>query len=207
MRAGVRPRASTADAYAGAVTSLVVLDHAASGFAAALAAVAPDQWELPTGNDGQDVRALVDHVIGGDRMATAILRGGSREEGIAAFARSQFDVDLVAAFASSRSALMAAFSEPGALERVVHHPSLDMPGSMLLGFRLTEYALHGWDLARAVGADDTIDVDVLEALWAFMSPMAGLMAGSGMFGEGPSGDVLEHAPLQDRVLDLSGRRP
>ena len=50
-----------------------------------------------------------------------------------------------------------------------------MQPPMLLGFRLTEYALHGWDLARAVDADDTIDVAVLEALWEFMAPLVPVM--------------------------------
>jgi uncharacterized protein (TIGR03086 family) len=187
--------------------SLEVLALAADGFAAALDSVGDDQWHAPTSNDGQDVRALVDHVVGGDRMAVEILGGGSREDGLAQFARSRNDVDEAAAFAQCRAELAAAFAVPGALERIVHHPARDIPGAMLLGFRLTEYALHGWDLARAVGADDTIDVAVLEALWAFLSPMAGIMAGSGMFGQGSSGMLPDHAPLQDRVLDLSGRRP
>ena len=77
---------------------------------------------------------------------------------------------------------------------------------MLLGFRITEYALHGWDLARAIGADEAIDPDVLAALWEILLAMEGLMAASGMFGGGRSGDVPEEAPLQVRVLDLSGRR-
>ena len=40
-----------------------------------------------------------------------------------------------------------------------------------------------------------------------MSPMAGFIGKSGFFGSGPSGEVGEDAPLQSRLLDLSGRRP
>lgn len=184
---------------------LAALDRAADGFAAVLAQVGPEQWDLPTGNDGQDVRALVAHVVGGDRMAAVILRGGTREQGIAEFSRE--DADLVAAFAEARAEEAAAFAAPGALDAVVAHPVADLPGSMLLGFRITEYGLHGWDLARAIGVDETIDPDVLAALWEFLLPLEGLMAGSGMFGAGRSGDVPDDAPLQLRVLDLSGRRP
>ena len=84
---------------------------------------------------------------------------------------------------------------------------MDMPARQLLGFRLTEYALHGWDLARAVGVDDRIDPEVLAALLEVLEPMAGMMAASGMFGSGPSPDLPADAELQHRVLDLSGRRP
>jgi uncharacterized protein (TIGR03086 family) len=187
--------------------TLDALDRASNGFASVLAQVTDSQWGDPTGNDGQDVGALVDHVIGGDRMATVILEGGSREEGIAQFARSANDADRLTAFAQSSRDLAAAFRTPGALDRIVAHPALDMPGAQLLGFRLAEYALHGWDLARAIGADDTIDPDVVQVVWDFSAPLAGIMAGSGMFGQGASGSVGEDAPLQDRLLDISGRRP
>jgi hypothetical protein len=37
--------------------------------------------------------------------------------------------------------------------------------------------------------------------------MEGFIGKSGFFGSGPSGAVGEDAPLQTRLLDLSGRRP
>ena len=101
----------------------------------------------------------------------------------------------------------AAFAEPGALDRIVAHPAMEMPGSQLLGFRIGEYGLHGWDLARAIGADDAIDPVVVQALWELMEPLAPFLPSTGMFGDGPSGTVADDAPLQLRVLDVSGRRP
>ena len=82
-----------------------------------------------------------------------------------------------------------------------------MLGAQLLGFRTGEYGLHGWDLARAIGADDAIDQSVLESLWAMLVAMAPMLVASGMFGTGSSGTVPDDAPLQLRVLDISGRRP
>ncbi len=187
--------------------TLGILDLSASGFAAALGQVTDEQWQAPTGNEGQTVRQLVDHVVGGNRMATVILGGGTREDGLAGFARSAGDVDIVAAFEQSRREQAEAFAAPGALERMVAHPAMSMPGAQLLGFRTTEYALHGWDLARAIGADDRIDPTVLAALWEMLAPMTAMLAASGMFGAGPSNALLEDASLQHRVLDLSGRRP
>jgi hypothetical protein len=37
--------------------------------------------------------------------------------------------------------------------------------------------------------------------------MAPIIGQIGIFGEGPSGTVGEDAPLQERLLDLTGRRP
>ncbi len=186
---------------------LDVLARAAAGFASTLDQVAPDQWDGPSGVGDWSVRTLVDHVIGGDRMSTVILDGGTRADGIAEFARAAADVDLVSAFAEASQAMAAAFAAEGALDRTVAHPAMDMPGSQLLGFRIGEYGLHGWDLARAVGVDDTIDPDVLQALWDVMEPLAAFLPATGMFGDGASGTVPADAPLQLRVLDLSGRRP
>ena len=187
--------------------SLELLDRAADGFATTLASVPEGGWGTPAGLGAWTVRNLVDHVNGGDRMAAVILAGGSREEGIAAFARSADAVDPVAEFERGRREQADAFGEPGALGRTVAHPAMDMPGSQLLGFRTAEYALHGWDLACALGADDRIDPAVVQSLWDLMSPMASFIGATGMFGDGPSGTVPDDAPLQDRLLDLSGRRP
>jgi uncharacterized protein (TIGR03086 family) len=183
------------------------LDRAAAGFAETLERVGADQWSLDTPNEGRSVRQLVDHVVGGDRMALAILAGGTKEDGLAQFARSADDTDLVAAFAESRRQLAEAFAEPGALERTVAHPSMTMPGAQLLGFRISEYALHGWDLAQAIGAGSELDPDVAQAVWAVMSPMADFLPATGMFGAGASGSLPDDATIQHRVLDLSGRRP
>ena len=37
--------------------------------------------------------------------------------------------------------------------------------------------------------------------------MAPIIGDIGVFGTGPSGTVADDAPLQQRLLDLSGRRP
>jgi hypothetical protein len=42
-----------------------------------------------------------------------------------------------------------------------------IPAAMRLDLRLGELAVHSWDLARAIGADETLDPEVVAALWAF----------------------------------------
>ena len=66
--------------------------------------------------------------------------------------------------------------------------------------------MHGRDLARPIGADETLDPDVVAALWAFAEPLSGMLSSTGYF-TCPSGDVPDTAPLQTRLLDLLGRRP
>jgi uncharacterized protein (TIGR03083 family) len=58
-----------------------------------------------------------------------------------------------------------------------------------------------------VAVDAALDEQLVAEVWAFMQPMAPMVASFGVFGEGPSGDVGDDAPLDRRLLDLSGRRP
>jgi uncharacterized protein (TIGR03086 family) len=102
----------------------------------------------------------------------------------------------------------AGFADPGALDRTVAHPVMgDIPCSQFLGMRVGDALLHAWDLSRAIGADDRLAPDLVGEVWTSMAPMAGFIGQTGFFGSGPSGEVGEDAPLQDRLLDLSGRHP
>ena len=183
-----------------------VLDRATSEFETRLRQVRDDQWDAPTPCEGWTVRDLVQHVVRADRMAACLLAGGSREDGLAAAATDLGD-DPVAAFVSARDAMVVAFHEDGALERTCAHPIGDIPAVQLFGFRVADHTLHAWDLARAIGADEQLDPEVVETVWEGMLPLAGFISELGMFGAGPTGEVGEDAPLQARLLDLSGRRP
>jgi uncharacterized protein (TIGR03086 family) len=90
---------------------------------------------------------------------------------------------------------------------VCHHPIGDVSGADLLGFRVTDLTLHAWDLARAIGADDTLDVDLVELIWSRVEPILPVLVDTGLFGDGPSGAVGDDAPTQLRLLDATGRRP
>lgn len=187
--------------------SIESLARATAEFELRLHAVGTDQWDLPTPCADWDVRGLVNHVAAGNRMAARLLDGCSREEATATIAADVLGADPVATAVAGDAAQTAAFGEPGALERVCHHPMTDMPGAMLIGFRVGDLTLHAWDLARATGGDEALDADLVAEVWAAMEPLGPVIAQTGVFGNGPSGDVGEDAPLPTRMLDLSGRRP
>ena len=69
--------------------------------------------------------------------------------------------------------MVAVFHEPGALDRTVHHRLGDRSGADLLAMRVIEHAVHGWDLARAIGADDRIDPPVTSLLLATLDDQSG----------------------------------
>ena len=187
---------------------LSALDRAGEEFRRRLDAAPEDAWGNPTPCSEWDVRALVQHAVGGNHMSVALLDGASAEESIAAIrAAVERATDLRAAFAESVVAQREAFARPGALDGIVHHVVGDIPATMLLGFRYSDLAIHAWDLARGLGVDDTLDPELLEAVWRFAEPLKAGLRASGRFGEGASEGLSTDAGLQERVLDLHGRRP
>jgi uncharacterized protein (TIGR03086 family) len=169
--------------------------------------VTDDQFGLITPCDDWTVLELIGHVVGGNQMAAAIVGGASRNEAIGLLATDFVGDDPVGAVEASIALQHAAFELPDADGRVCQHPAGDMPGHQLRNFRISDLLVHQWDLARAIGADESLDPDVVRVVWDDISPMKPIIAQLGVFGDGPSGDVSEDAPLQERLLDLMGRRP
>lgn len=188
------------------MNQLQELETATETFRRRLDAVADGGWDAASPCAGWTVLDVVQHVCWGSRMAALVLGGASREEAVALP-----NVDMgdgpVAAYVRTAEEQLAAFRQPGALDRVVQHPVMDMPGSMLRMFRVGDLTTHAWDVARATGGDEELPAALVESLWAQLEPIGPLLAASGMFGEGPSGDLGDGAPLQARLLDLTGRRP
>ena len=186
---------------------IAVLRHAGAEFEHRVAAITPDQLLQPTPCEEWTVRDLVSHVVGESIVSERLLQGADAETAMVGLDGNILGDDACTAFAIATAAEETAFDEPGATERIVHHPAMDMSGAQLLGFRIGGLTLHAWDLARANGSDETLDPELVEAVWAQPSPMAPFITQTGVFGPGPSGEVAQNAPLQVRLLDLSGRRP
>ncbi len=185
------------------------LRAANSLFESRLREVTAQDWELPTPCPEWNVAALVNHVLLGTRMSIHVLEGMPREEVI-----SYLDDDLlsgstdpVASFVELADEMVAGFSGPGGLDGIVAHPAGDFPRQMFAGFRVTDGAVHAWDLARARGADESLGTELLQFLWDDAQPKREMLAATGMFGDSASGAVGDDAPLQVRYLDLVGRRP
>jgi uncharacterized protein (TIGR03086 family) len=185
-----------------------ILDLSRAEFERRLRAVTEDQWHLPTPCADWDVRQLVAHVVGGNDMSVALLHGATREEATATLAVDGLGDDAVAALARSAALQEAAFREEGAFERPIPHPSGDLiSGFDLFGFRVADYVLHGWDLARATGGDEILHPDLVVLVHDGMKSMESDLVNTGYFGTGSSGALAAEADVQRRLLDLSGRRP
>ncbi|NNC81177.1 MAG: TIGR03086 family protein [Acidimicrobiales bacterium] len=176
-------------------------------FETRLRQVGDDQWDLPTPCPDWSVRDLVNHMLLGTRMSVQLLAGASRDEVLAGLNDDLVTDDPVGDFVALADQMEAGFAAPGGLEGTVNHPMGEIPRQMFLGFRMTDNAVHGWDLARAIGVDDQFDETLAEQMWENAKPNAAMLAGSGVFGDGASGDVDEGASNQAKLLDALGRRP
>ncbi|MEU4521856.1 TIGR03086 family metal-binding protein [Amycolatopsis sp. NPDC024027] len=179
---------------------------ASRGFEHHLRSVPPDGWAAPTPCAEWDVRALVNHMTRGNLNYVGLLRGATREEFLALRDADALGDDPVAAFTGSVRACAAAFAEEGALERVVDYPLGKLTGRRALAVRTTDSTVHTWDLARALGADETLDPGLVA--WIdedYEAIFAGLALGPRFFAEPPP--AAPGASRQDRLLTRFGRDP
>jgi uncharacterized protein (TIGR03086 family) len=142
------------------------------------------------------------------RRYTLLLNQATGDGGVeASESRDLGPNDWIGAFNSEHRAMREAFQASGAFERTVAHPGMsEIAATNLIDMGMGELAVHGWDLARAIGADQTIDPQVVAVVRAFFEPLHGIQASTGYFSS-TSGDVPDSAPQQTRLLDLLGRRP
>lgn len=182
-------------------------EAAAADLESKVAQLDAGKLDAPTPCEGWTVRDLLRHVVGGNAMTTKLLlEGVSKAEASAVMAEDLVGDDPAGAVRRTNAEAAAAFRAAD-LSVVLDHPAMQMPGSQLLNFRTGDLILHSWDLARAIGIDETLADGPVAYVWEALQPMAPIIGKIGQFGTGPSGEVPEDAPLQQRLLDLTGRRP
>jgi uncharacterized protein (TIGR03086 family) len=185
--------------------ALDLLARANEGFAQRLGLVRPHQWTAPTPCAAWDVQALVNHVVGANRRYTMLLHGATADEVEATRTADHLGDDPVASLVATADELNAAFREPGAMGRTAHHPTGDRTGTQLLEMRVVDVTVHTWDLARAIGSNESLDPDLV----AFALTLRGTFDAGREHGSfaPPPGEMPADHSAQARLLHVSGRRP
>ena len=187
------------------MTALDLLTRANDGFTRRLGLVQSHQWPAPTPCAAWDVRALVNHVVGANRRYTMLLHGATADEVDATRTADHLGDDAVASFVATAAELTAALRGPGALARTAHHPAGERTGTQLLEMRVLDVTVHTWDLARAIGGDESLDPDLV----AFALTLRDTFAAGREHGSfaPPPGEAPGGCSAQARLLLQSGRRP
>lgn len=168
-----------------------------------VARIGADQWGTPTPCSAWNVRELVNH-LASENAWTAPLFDGQTIADVG----DRFDGDVLGdqpgvVWSSYADEAVGAVSEPGALERTVHLSFGDFPGREYAMQLFADMLIHGWDLARAIGADERLDPDLVDALSGWFAGVADLYRQGGAVG--PRADVPDDADAQTRLLADFGR--
>lgn len=131
-----------------------------------IAGVRLEQMGEPTPCSEWDVRALVNHIIGAHLFFTAALRGEQVDPH--GTAPDVAGTNPSGAFVRARDGMLAAWREPGALDRTVQTMLGAMPSSMLIGMLTMDNLVHSWDLARATGQDENLDPQLAAQMLVMM---------------------------------------
>ncbi|HEV8651412.1 MAG TPA: TIGR03086 family metal-binding protein [Actinomycetes bacterium] len=177
--------------------------RAADTFGARVEAIKDDQWNLATPNDGWDVRTLVNHLVYENRWTPPLLGGRTIAEIGDRFEGDLLGDDPKAAWEDSASRALAAVAAPGALDRTVHLSSGGTPAREYVMQLFADHLVHAWDLARAIGADERLDPELVEACASWFTSMEDGYRSAGAIGPRP--ELPEDAGLQARLLAMFGR--
>jgi uncharacterized protein (TIGR03086 family) len=180
----------------------------ADAFEAKVAAVAPEQWANQSPCEKWTARDVVDHIVS---MHGVMLRPVNKALPKAPTVAE----DPLGAFQAARASVEAVLDDPGLAGADCDTPAGRMTAADHIDQVVSDdLVLHGWDLARATGQDETMDPADVERLWASTSAIpAEVMVryrtpgafGPGIEVFGPEVKVPEDASLQDRLLGLVGR--
>jgi uncharacterized protein (TIGR03086 family) len=169
-----------------------------SGFDARVRAVTPDQWEAETPCQGWTARDLLTHVVQNHRGVIASVRGGDSQP-------LDADEDPKRAWEDASLAIVEITADPEAAATEVDGPTGKVPAGQAIGqFMTMDVLVHTWDLARAIGADERLDEELVRQAYETLKPMDAMIRQPQIFGpklEPPAG-----ADLQTEFLYFLGRR-
>lgn len=166
----------------------------------------PDFQTMGGGDEPLTLRRVIGYHAYDEAWMPDMLAGRTMD----AVGRDRFDGDLLGddprvAFATLVDKGVAAAQAVTDLDQPVHWSYGDFPMGEGLWHPTSFRALRSVDLARFLGVDETLDPALVQAMLDEFVPQAGLWRSMGVFG--PEVPVPEDAPLQERLLGLTGRRP
>lgn len=164
--------------------------------------VRDEQWHGPTPCTEWDVRALVNHLVSENLWMPPLLVGKSIADVGSSLDGDLLGIDPKAAWDRSAEEVSGAVQDVP-LDQTVHLSYGDVPAEHYISEVFTDLAIHGWDLARAIGADEAMDPETVDVLYGYFKPKEDQLKASGAFGPKvvpPSG-----ADKQTELLAVFGR--
>ena len=211
--------------------SAEIVERACASTAAVLTGVRAADFGRPTPCRSWTVKDVVNHVIGsaawyaGLAEESTVAGGDEADGGAARDDETRNDEagrtpggsdeadrtvgDFQATFRREAGRLIAAFSAPGAMDKIVEMPFGGIPGSVCVWIAAGDIFTHGWDLARATGQPSDLDPELSGQLLAQIEKLLpdAMRGPEGEAPFGPKVEVAGSAPAADRLAAFQGRQP
>ena len=179
-----------------------------------VAKITDDQWDMRmpanfarrAGGEPPTLRRIVNYHAYDDAWVPDMLAGKTMDEA----GRENHKGDLLGdqpkrAFAAIVDTACTAVRDFDDLDRTVHTSFGDFSARDYL-IQITSFrGLRAHDIARAIGIEPTLPPKLVLGLWDELSPVADQWREMGAFP--PRVAVPDEAPLQDRLLGMTGRDP
>jgi uncharacterized protein (TIGR03086 family) len=172
---------------------------------AVIDAVRPDQLGGPTPCSEFDVRTLLGHMVTVMRRVAVVGQGGNPLA--VPFVSEVADGGHADAWRAAAHDVMAVWTDDAVLARTVTLPWTSMTGAEALEIYANEVSVHVWDLARATGQRPVWDDDVLRVALAAFERALPPDADRSQAPFDPVVPVRTDAPVVDRLVAATGRRP
>jgi uncharacterized protein (TIGR03086 family) len=171
----------------------------ADAFANKIAKVSPDAWSNQSPCAEWKARDVVRHVVDTQGMFLGFI--GEKLGDI-----PSVDDDPAGAFKAASTQVRANLEDPakakaeyeGFMGKSTFEGGVDK-------FLSTDLVVHGWDLAKATGQDDTIDPDEIPRVQKVAESFGDALRSPGAFG--PAVDAPAGADAQTKLIAFLGRTP
>jgi uncharacterized protein (TIGR03086 family) len=159
--------------------------RAVEEFDARVRAVGDDQWGLPTPCSDWNVRQLVNHLVYENRWTVPLLGGSTIAEVGDRYEGDLLGDDPKGAWEESSTEAVRAVQADGAMERIVELSSGPTVAAEYVSQLYADHLIHAWDLARAVGADERLDPELVDACASWFAAMEPHYRAAGAIGDRP----------------------
>ncbi len=129
-----------------------------------------DDLDRPTPCAGWNLADLLAHMTVQHYGFAAAARGHGADLAVwePATVADAVAADPSGAYAKAAAEVLEAFSADGILDATFALPEFGsdatVPGAMAIGFHFVDYVVHGWDVARTIGAPFDLPADVVSAV-------------------------------------------
>lgn len=171
-----------------------------------MAQVRPEHLILPTPCTGWRLRDLLEHMVGHHRGFAHAARRLPPDPAV----WEQVSLDPGDPYATYREAahgVVAAFADPAVGNDPIHiHGYGDIPAQSTMRMHAVDFLAHGWDVAKALGVDSTLDGALCEHGLAIAQrwPQAAFAKGDPFAAHL---DIPAGAPADQRLMAYLGRDP